>query len=171
MSDSTKQTYMRGAAILAATAIISKIISALYKVPLFSMLDDSTAGYYQVAYNIYMLLIAVSTTGIPVALSRLVSSASAEGNKRLVKRYFAIALPAFAILGLVLMLLVIQFADPLAGGLLSTRTQHRESAFWPRPYFSAVSSRFTEDIRKAIIKCCQPPYLSSLRLSARRSSG
>ncbi len=120
MSDSTKQTYMRGAAILAATAILSKIISALYKVPLFSMLDDSTAGYYQVAYNIYMLLIAVSTTGIPVALSRLVSSASAEGNKRLVKRYFAVALPAFAILGLVLMLLVIQFADPLAGGLLST---------------------------------------------------
>ena len=106
MSDSTKQTYMRGAAILAATAIISKIISALYKIPLMSMLDDSTAGYYQVAYNVYMLLVAISTAGIPVALSRLVSSASAAGNKRLVKRYFSVSLPAFAIIGLVLMLLV-----------------------------------------------------------------
>ncbi len=114
MSDSTKQTYMRGAAILAATAVISKIISALYKIPLFSMLDDSAAGYYQVAYNIYMLLVAVSTAGIPVALSRLVSSASASGNRRLVKRYFSVSLPSFAFIGLVLMVFVFLKADWLA---------------------------------------------------------
>ena len=120
MSDTTKQTYMRGAAILAATAVVSKIISALYKIPLFSMLDDNTAGYYQVAYTIYMLLIAVTTAGIPVALSRLVSSANAEGNTRLVRRYFAVSLPAFALLGLVFMLLVFRFADPLAANIFST---------------------------------------------------
>ena len=120
MSDTTKQTYMRGAAILAATAVISKIISGLYKIPLFSMLDDTTAGYYQVAYTVYMLLIAVTTAGIPVALSRLVSSANAVGNKRLVGRYFSVALPAFALLGLVFMLLVFRFADSLAANILST---------------------------------------------------
>ena len=114
MSDSTKQTYMRGAAILAATAIISKIISALYRIPLMSMLDDSTAGYYQIAYNIYNLLIAISTAGIPIALSRLVSSASAAGNKRLVNRYFSVSLPAFALIGLVLMVFVFLKAEWLA---------------------------------------------------------
>ena len=115
MSDTTKQSYMRGAAILAATAVIAKIISGLYKIPLFSMLDNSTAGYYQVSYTIYMLLIAISTAGIPIALSRLVSSASAMNNKRLVRRYFSVSLPTFALLGLVLMLLVFRFADNLAG--------------------------------------------------------
>lgn len=105
---------MRGAAILAATAVIVKIISGLYKLPLYSMLDDNTAGYYQVAYNIYMLLFAISTAGIPIALSRLVSAASAIGDKRLVKRYFAVSLPVFALLGLILMVLVFLFADNIA---------------------------------------------------------
>ena len=74
---------MRGAAILAATAIVSKIISGLYKIPLLSMLDDETAGYFQIAYTVYMLLIAISTAGIPVALSRMVSSANALGDRKL----------------------------------------------------------------------------------------
>lgn len=114
MSETKKQSYLKGAAILAVTAIIAKIISGLYKIPLFSMLDDNSAGYYQVAYNVYMLLAAVTATGIPVALSRLVSAASATGNTKLVKRYFSISLPAFTVVGLVLMGLVILFSDNIA---------------------------------------------------------
>lgn len=138
MSDTTKQSYMRGAAILAVTAVVSKIISGLYKIPLFSMLDDSTAAYYQVSYSIYMLLIAVSTAGIPVALSRLVSSASASGNKRLVRRYFSVSLPAFALLGLILMLLVFRFSDNIAGFLSTPNAAPGIRILAPAIFFGCI---------------------------------
>jgi stage V sporulation protein B len=131
---------MRGAAILAATAILSKIISGLYKIPLFSMLDDTTAAYYQVSYTVYMLLIAVSTAGIPVALSRLVSSASALGNKKLVRRYFAVSLPVFALLGLVLMLLVFRYADNLAGVLSTPDAASGIRILAPAIFFGCVAA-------------------------------
>lgn len=138
MADTKKQNYLKGAAILAATAIIAKVISGLYKIPLFSMLDNAAAGYYQVAYNVYMLLAAVTTAGIPVALSRLVSAASATGNKGLIKRYFAIALPAFAILGFVLTGLIFLYADQLATALHNANAAAGIRVLAPAVFFGCV---------------------------------
>lgn len=114
MSESRRNNYLRGAAILAATGVITKIITALFKIPLYNLLGDGGAGHFQVALNLYTLLLTVSTAGIPVALSRLISSASATGRPKLVKRYFSVALPVFTIVGIALMLLMILYSENLA---------------------------------------------------------
>jgi stage V sporulation protein B len=138
LSEIKKQSYLKGAAILAATAIAAKIISGLYKIPLFSLLDDNSAGYYQVAYNVYMFLAAITTAGIPVALSRLVSAASATGNKRLIKRYFSIALPAFTLVGIVIMVLIFFFADNLAQALNNAKAAAGIRILAPAVFFGCI---------------------------------
>lgn len=114
LSESKNQNFMKGAAILAAAQILSKIVSAIYKIPLLNILDNEGSTYFTIAYNVYTLLLAISTVGIPVALSRQISAASATGRSRLAKKYYRVALPTFAVIGAVLMVLMFVFSDQLA---------------------------------------------------------
>jgi len=115
LQEPAKPNFLKGAAILAAASIIVKIIGAIYKIPLFNILDDAGTGSYQVTYNVYILILTISTAGIPAALSRLISTAAASGKQRLVKRYFSVALPAFIVIGVTAMLVMYLFADSFAG--------------------------------------------------------
>jgi stage V sporulation protein B len=109
-----KISYKRGAAVLGATTVAAKLIGAVYKLPLLNILGDAGTAHFQVTYQIYAVLLAVSTTGIPVALSRLVSAALATDRAAQSRRLFSVALPVFGLLGALLMLAMFCFAGPLA---------------------------------------------------------
>ena len=111
-----KTTYIKGAAILAATVAITKVIGAIYKIPLFNLLGDEGTTHFQVTYTIYNLLLTISTAGIPVALSRLISAARATERPRQVKRYFSVGMMAFCAIGFIGMVLMLLFAQNLARG-------------------------------------------------------
>jgi len=114
MPEQKKPNFLKGTAILAATVVIVKVIGAVYQIPLLRILGDEGAGYFHVTYMIYGLLLAVSTAGVPVALSRLVSSALARDNKALVKRYYTVAMPAIIVIGIIFMSVMFFYADALA---------------------------------------------------------
>ncbi len=114
MSETKKQSYLKGAAILASTVIIAKIIGAVFKIPLYNLLGESGTTNFALTYSIYALLLTISTSGIPVALSRQISAAAAIGRPRQVKRYFSVALPAFAFVGALFAVLMFVYADQLA---------------------------------------------------------
>ncbi|MDE6839869.1 MAG: oligosaccharide flippase family protein [Oscillospiraceae bacterium] len=101
MSASTpkKNSFFGGAAILTASVIVVKLIGALYKVPLGNILTDAAFADFNTAYDIYSLLIIISTGGLPVALSKMVSEANALNRGNQVKKVFSLALAAFCILG------------------------------------------------------------------------
>ena len=65
------------AALLSVFSIIAKVISALYRVPLTSVLGAEGMGMYQLVFSIYALILALTTGGIPVAVSRLTSENNA----------------------------------------------------------------------------------------------
>jgi stage V sporulation protein B len=114
LSEIKKQSYLKGAAILAATVVIAKIIGAIFKIPLYNLLGERGTTNFVLTYSIYALLLTVSTSGIPVALSRQISAAAATGRSRQVRRYFSVALPAFAVVGAVFSILMFVFAEQLA---------------------------------------------------------
>ena len=69
-----KQSFLYGAAVLAAASILCKIMSAALKIPLDRLfLHEEGIGVYQSACNIYNVFLAVCVTGIPIALSSLVA--------------------------------------------------------------------------------------------------
>ncbi len=106
--------FFGGAAILAFGIVIVKLIGMFYKVPLNNILgEQGTADFYN-AYNIYSVLLTISTAGLPVALSKMVSEANALERQNQVDRIFKTALSVFLILGTLSFLIMILFADQLA---------------------------------------------------------
>lgn len=135
-----KQNFLKGAAILAAASIFVKIVGAIYKIPIFNVLDDEGIGYFQVTYNVYTLILTIATAGVPVALSRLVSSAAARGNNGLVKRYFSVSLPAFLCIGVVAMAVMLLFADQFAGMMNSSPAAPGIRVLAPAVFFVCIIS-------------------------------
>jgi stage V sporulation protein B len=70
--------FLKGAAILSAATVIVKIIGAMFKIPLFNILDDTAVGFFNQAYNVFAVLLIVGTAGLP-AVAKMVSSALVRG--------------------------------------------------------------------------------------------
>ena len=68
-----RHNFISGAAVLAFAVAVTKVLGALYKIPLGNLLDKEGMAHFYAAYNIYSLLLVLSTAGLPLALSRLVS--------------------------------------------------------------------------------------------------
>ena len=110
-----QNSFFGGAAILAAGILIVKLIGMFYKIPLINIIGEAGAADFNNAYNIYAVLLTVSTAGLPVAVSKLVSEANALNRRNQVRRTFRLALVLFLTLGLISFLVMFFRADALAG--------------------------------------------------------
>lgn len=108
-----KNTFFGGAAILTVGVIIVKLIGALYKIPLANILGEEGNGYFMTAYNIYSVLLTISTGGLPVSLSKSVSEARALGKVNQERRIFWVGLSAFFTLGILSFLVMSFGAGPI----------------------------------------------------------
>lgn len=77
----SERAFMSGVLVLTVSTVIVKIIGLAYKIPLLSVLGTDGMGYFNTAYEIFALLCGISTSGMPVAVSMLVSSAREAGNR------------------------------------------------------------------------------------------
>ena len=109
-----KQNFIQGAAVLTLAVAVTKLLGAVYKIPLGNLLDRDGMAHFYVAYNIYSLLLIVSTAGLPLALSRLVSQAEAMGRVNQRRRIFRVTLGLFFLLGVVCCGVMLLGAEPLA---------------------------------------------------------
>ena len=115
MSESPKkQNFLQGAALLALATAIVKVIGAFYKLPLNMAIGAEGYSYFTTAYDIYAVMLLVSTAGLPVAVSRMVSEASTLGHTNRLKKVVRTSLTIFAILGAVSSVIMIFGAKWLA---------------------------------------------------------
>ena len=115
MSESPKkQTFLHGAALLAMATAIVKVIGAFYKIPLNAIIGEQGFGYFYTAYEIYSVLLLISTAGLPVAMSRMISEATSLGHYRQVRRIYRTSQTIFLVLGLTCSLLMTVFCRQLA---------------------------------------------------------
>jgi len=96
-----RETFLGGAFILALAGIVSKLLGALYRIPLYPLLGDGGMGLFSMAYPIYALILVLSTTGVNVAVSKLVSSRAAQGDRAGVWSVFRTSQLLLAIMGIV----------------------------------------------------------------------
>lgn len=107
MSKNEKRpSFLGGAAVLAAAVAIVKIIGAVYKIPLGNIIGDEGKAHFTVAYNIYNLLLTISTAGLPLAISKLTSEAHALGRENEKRKLFRTAIWLFFGLGTVFSLVM-----------------------------------------------------------------
>ena len=124
-----KQSFVKGAAILTLAGLSVRLVGAFFRIILAMLISDEGIGLFQMAYPIYSTLLAVSTAGIPIAISKLVAESLARGNYRGAYRTFRIALTILAVSGLAISA-VLYF-----GAELFTRVVTQD----PRAYLPLVS--------------------------------
>ena len=73
------QSFLAGAAIISIGGFVSKILGAIYRIPLTNILGGEGMGIYQMVYPLYCILLTVSASGIPTGISRLISSGKGYG--------------------------------------------------------------------------------------------
>lgn len=134
-SKNRNNTFFGGAAILAAGIVIVKLIGALYKIPLGNILGEAGFSDFNTAYYIYSLLITVSTGGLPVALSKMISEAHAMGRHNQVQKTFRVAFATFLALGTISFCLMFFFPKQLAGLMNNAQSWYSIRALAPAIFF------------------------------------
>lgn len=100
MSKKNKNSsFLKGATILAAAGILSRVLGLFYKVPLYRMVGSFGNGIYGNVTNIYNMLLMISTVGIPVAISKMVSESIAVNDFRGARDVFKVSTIALLIMG------------------------------------------------------------------------
>ena len=142
MSENKGQNYLHGAAIMAAGVVIMKIMGAIYKIPMGNLLGDEGFAHFNVAYSIYNVLLIVSTAGLPVAVSRLISEANTLNRPMQVKRIFRVALGAFAVLGSIGSLIMFLFPTELAAVMNDVEASQSILAMSPAVLLVCLASAY-----------------------------
>lgn len=141
-NSSKKQTFLHGAALLAMATAVVKLIGAFYKIPLKMIIGDQGYGYFITAYDIYSVLLMISTAGLPVAMSRMISQASALGNYNQVRRVYKTARAIFLGLGIVSSLVMVVGSQWLAGSLKQPNAAAAIACLGPCALFMGIISTF-----------------------------
>lgn len=99
---------LKGSVVLAVGLLVTKVIGALYRIPLTNFLGSAGLGIYQTVFPFYSMLLTISSLGIPSALSKLI----AEGANPEKVLYRSII--AFGMVGLMLSAVTVFIAKPLS---------------------------------------------------------
>ncbi len=94
-----KNNFLKQAGILAIAGILCRIIGILYRSPLTSIIGDEGNGYYTSAYNIYTIILLLSSYSIPSAVSKIIAEKLARKEYRNAQRIFRCALGYVFVVG------------------------------------------------------------------------
>ncbi len=117
----TANSFMKNVVILIFSQLLIKVLGLVYKLVITNIpgFGDTGLGYYSAGYQIYALLLTLSSIGIPSVISKLVSERIAIGDTKGAQRIFKIAFKFFTTVGLVLSLGLFFGADFIATNILN----------------------------------------------------
>lgn len=99
MTEKNSGDYVKGAFIITFGMIFAKFLGMFFKIPLTNLLGDYGMGLYSCAYPLYSTFLTVSTGGLPLAVSKMVSESLTLGNKKDTYRIFNVAFASLAVIG------------------------------------------------------------------------
>lgn len=104
-------SFVKMAAILAAAGIIVRFIGFLYRLPLTNMIGDEGNGIYAAGYNVYNFFLIMSSAGLPVAISKMISQRLAFEEYGNVRKVFRVSMVTTGILSLICSLIMVFVAQ------------------------------------------------------------
>lgn len=109
-----KNNFLEGAMISTVGIVLCKIIGLLYVIPFYAIIGTQGSILYGYAYSIYAIFLSLSSTGIPVAISKIVSEYSALGFQNTKERAYKIGKRIIVGIGLVSCAVLFLFAPQLS---------------------------------------------------------
>ena len=117
-----KSTFVKGAFVTTLGIVISKILGILYVIPFHAVIGEQGGALYGYAYTIYLLFMSLSSAGIPLAISKVVSEYHALGYYNAKKRAFILGKKLAMVMGMLCFILIMIFAPVLARWVLGDLT-------------------------------------------------
>ena len=137
------QTFMSRVLFILMSQVVIKLLGLVYRLVITNVegFGNIGNGYYSAGYQIYTLLLALSSVGIPNAISKMVSERLAVGKYRQAKRIFKTALLLFAVIGAFFSFLMYFGADFIALRMIQLDgVQYTLQALAPSVFFVCISS-------------------------------
>ena len=119
-SKRNESNFLVQGSILAVASIVSRVIGLLYRIPLKAIIGDIGNDYYGTAMEIYSILLLISSYSLPLAVSKLVSTRMAKGQRKNAYRIFKGAIIFALISGTGAGLIVYFGADVITTYLVKT---------------------------------------------------
>ena len=110
----TGKNYIKNTVILFISMAITKIVGALFKIPLANLLGGTGMGYFSTAYGLYSPIFALTAAGVPTVMMRITAQSLAAGRNEYASAVKKNALVLFSAIGLAGTLAVFVFAAPFA---------------------------------------------------------
>ena len=117
-----KNGFVEGAVIAYVAIVITKILGAFYNIPFYAIIGDRGSIIYSFAYNIYVLFLDISTSGIPIAISIVISEYATKGMYKSKEKAYSLGLKIVVAVSLVAFAVLMIFAEGLAGFYLADMT-------------------------------------------------
>ena len=136
------QSTTKGFAILSAAGIIVKLLSLLYIPFLKEIITLNGSGIYQASYKVYVWIYVIANSGIPVAISKLVSEYMALKHYKDAVKSFKMARFMMLVIGTVLSLLMFILAEPLARLVKFEDAKLAIMALAPTIFFTSIVSSY-----------------------------
>lgn len=114
-------SFMKNVLMLVCSQILVKVLGLIYKIVITNVegFGNIGNGYYSTGYQIYALLLTISSIGIPNVISKLVSEREAVGNHKGAYKIFKTSLYLFTTIGLIFSLILFFGADAIATHILN----------------------------------------------------
>ncbi len=137
-----KQNFVEGALILMIASLIVKIFGAIFKIPLTNIIGVEAMAYFNTAYGFYVIFYMISTAGLPVAVSKMVSAAETRKNRREVEKIFKVSYTLFFVFGLIGTLIMVVFSSAYADYVKLDGLEWAIFAISPTLFFICLTSAY-----------------------------
>lgn len=113
-----KSSFIKGAFIATLGIVLTKILGIIYVIPFHAVIGERGGALYGYAYTIYLLFMSLSSAGIPLAISKIVSEYQTLGYYNAKRRAFIIGKKIALLLGFICFLLLLLFSPWIAHAVL-----------------------------------------------------
>ncbi|MDO5003271.1 MAG: polysaccharide biosynthesis protein [bacterium] len=113
-----KNNFVQGAFIATLGIVITKILGILYVIPFYAIIGEQGGALYGYAYSIYLVFMAISSAGIPLAISKIISEYQTLGYYDAKQRAFKIGKQIATTLGILCFIILFVFAPQIATAIL-----------------------------------------------------
>ena len=119
----SSQSFLKGTFVLAISNLVVKILGSIFRIPLGNLIGSDGIGYYQTAYPLFVAVLAISTSGMPTAISKMVAERIKLKRYKTAHKIFRISFLMLSSMG-VLSFLIFFFGAGLLSDMLKDKNAY-----------------------------------------------
>lgn len=117
-----KNSFVEGAVIAYIAIILTKIMGALYNIPFYSIIGEEGGVIYSYAYSIYVLFLEISTSGVPIAISIVISEYNSLGKYLTKEKAYKLGLKVVVAISFIAFFCLQIFSKPIGSFFIGDMT-------------------------------------------------